>query len=168
MVGPIPYYLNRTGHSLILGEATNILLTEGFPRRVRGVMTFTREANGEGDTAHQLHLQHPQSWTVRLKLWLSAEICFICSTLSVGRGAVRRIGCFSVYLPGWLFFSGWKPPVSDPASLPVPQQTSGRSRCLAERHGQHGSLLRMVCKSVCAVQQGSSLMMSQKKNVINI
>lgn len=168
MVGPIPYYLNSTSYSLILGGAVNILLVEGFPRRVRGVMTFIGEANEEGDTAHQLHLQHPQSWTIRLKLWLSAEFRFICGTLSVGRGAVRRIGWLSVYLPGLLFFSAWKPPVSDPANLPVPQQTSAHSRCLAERHGQHGSLPRMVCKSVYAVQQGSSLMMSQKKNVINI
>lgn len=60
MVDPIPHFLNSTSHSLVLGGAVNILLVEGFPRRVGGAVTFIREANGE-DAARQLHLQHPQS-----------------------------------------------------------------------------------------------------------
>lgn len=141
------------------------MLVEGFPRRLEVPSGLSEKQKGRGTLhiscicsilrAKQLDLSSSQRFVLHAVYYLWAgvqsEKWVVCLSTCLGC-------CFPALqsLPFLTWVTCW--------SLTKAQN----SRCLAEHHGQHWSLPRLVCKSVCSVQQGSGLMMTQKKNVINI
>lgn len=74
---------------------------------------------------------------------------------------------WSLSWQGWLSVSNPTQVVAFPVPDPVPWWAPGWPMFSWEARVL-GSLPWLVCKSVCAMQRGSGLTMSQKKNVINI
>lgn len=140
------------------------MLVEGFPRRLEVPSGLSAKQMGRG-TLHtsctcSIH-RAKESDSSSSQRFVSHVIYYLWAGVQSEEWVVCLSSCLGSCFPAlqslpfltWLIF--W--------SL-----AKAQSRCLAEHHGQHWSLPWMVCKSVCCVQQGSGLMMSQKKNVINI